>query len=272
MEQRYKNVLIVGIIQDSRYLSYDEIRKIQEKQGFTQYILDVGEPSPFEIELIQAGVKCAIYEGMVNGVYGKTLDRFGLNEGYNRVQAPFLQSQRGDNVVWRYKQELEQQFGVEFPLESELLYDDFILEVLKRSSEESRIFSRELDENGRFVNFDSNKPRTPREEDYDSFREYLEIVKRNCSENKTQRPRANYPQLSLDMLNLVVFMSQLRDGSKEAYFLGGSVSNEYMPRSFNSMSKLFRNKVCPNCQDMFSSNLELILYDVSIGRGNNIYK
>ncbi len=64
-------------------------------------------------------------------------------------------------------------------------------------------------------------------------------------ENKTRQPRTNYPQLSLDLLNLCVFLSQARSSKSEVnqtYFFGGPTS------------------------------LELILYDVSIGRGENSYK
>lgn len=253
--------------QDSREISIDELLRFQQGPGFRKYILDVGEVSSFEEELLTSGIECVLYEGMVNGVYGKNLDRFGFARRCNRVQAPFIQTSNGDNVVWRYKQELEQQYGREFLLESQTLYDDFTLEILKRSFREGRIFSRELDLNGRFKSFE--KPRVSREEDFDDFCEYLDLVKLNSSENKSTGIRKSYPQLSLDALNMVVFVSQLRNGNNKAGFLGGPVSNEYMPKGFRSMEKLYRNKLLSNCNDLLPNVCDLTLYDASIGRGKN---
>ncbi|MCH8519884.1 MAG: hypothetical protein LAT82_03970 [Nanoarchaeota archaeon] len=215
---------------------------------------------------------------MINGVGGKFLDKFSLKEKYNRVQAPFMQTQRGDNVVYAYRQSLEQELGIEIPLESELLYDKFILDVIQRSAQNSRVFSRELDTSGRFVNFNGSQ-RMPNENDFELFKEYLEIVRENSSQNKVISPNKNYPQLSLDMLNLVVFISQLQEvGAEEedtnAYFLGGSISNDYMPRSFRSMEKLYRNKLFPKNLQFLPQNPQLTLLDVSVGRigEENTYK
>lgn len=204
-------------------------------------MFDLAFQDDWKVELGKLGVPFCLYEGMVNGMRNSNFgDLQSQIKKQNRVQAPFVSLDDGSKLgtgLFEYVKDL----GVDCVLESKLMYSEDCLNALNiLSSSGFNVFSRELDVNGRLVNFQKGEVRSGLDVDFDNFKDYLSLVSSNILENKCIMPEQNLPQLGLDYLVFNSFLKGLLDSTSDfSFYFGGKLSGEYMPKLLPNVVKFY---------------------------------
>jgi len=209
-------------------------------------MFDLAFQDDWKVELGKLGVPFCLYEGMVNGMRNSNFgDLQSRIIKQNRVQAPFVKLDDDSNLgtgLLNYVSDL----GIECDLESSLMYFDESLGVLDiLCSEGINVFSRELDVNGRLVNFQRGEVREGLNSDFSDFRDYLSLVSSNILNGECILPDRNLPQLGLDYLVFNSFLNGFLSGDSDfSFYFGGMLSAEYMPKLLPKIEN-FYNEILP---------------------------
>lgn len=233
--------IILFIVSDFSLEDFKSLNNISSNGYFAMF--DLAFQDEWKVELGRLGVPFCLYEGMVNGMRNSNFgDLQSRIVKQNRVQAPFVSLEDGSNLgsgLLNYVNDL----GIECDLESELMYSDDNLRVLEiLCSEGVNVFSRELDVNGRLVNFQNGKVRSGSNSDFDDFKDYLSLVSSNILNDECRLPERNLPQLGLDYLVFNSFLSGLLSGDSSSdfsFYFGGKLSADYMPKLLPKLEKFY---------------------------------